>query len=57
VLNGKQLETKFISSSELQAVVDARTIEHAGLYPVVVASPNESGGVSNPAHLIVTFAE
>jgi imidazolonepropionase-like amidohydrolase len=57
VLNGKELETKFINSSELQAVVDSQTIEHAGLYPVVVVSPKESGGVSNPAHLIVTFAE
>jgi hypothetical protein len=47
VLNGKKLETKFISSTELQAVVDAQTIEHAGLFQGAVVSPEEPGGVSN----------
>ena len=57
MLNGRELETTFVSSSELQAVVDAQAIENAGVYRVTVISPNESGGVSNPTHLIVPFAE
>jgi hypothetical protein len=57
MLNGKELETTFINSGELQAVVDSRVLKKAGLYPVAVVSPNESGGTSNPTHLIVSFVE
>jgi hypothetical protein len=56
-LDGKQLETTFINSGELQAVVDSRVLKSAGLYPVTVVSPKESGGTSNPTHLIVPFAD
>jgi imidazolonepropionase-like amidohydrolase len=57
ILNGKQLETTFINSGELQAVVGSGVLKKAGLYPVTVVSPHESGGISNPTHLIVPFAE
>ena len=56
-LDGKLLETRFISSTELRAKVPPQVIEQAGTYPVTVVSPRESGGRSNPAHLIVTFAD
>jgi hypothetical protein len=55
-LNGKELETTFISSGELQAVVNSQLLKKAGLYSVTVVSPHESGGVSNPTHLIVPFS-
>jgi hypothetical protein len=49
------LETRFISSTELQAKIPPQAIKNAGTYPVTVVSPRESGGRSNPTHLIVTF--
>jgi hypothetical protein len=55
-IDGKLLETRFISSTELQAKIPPQAIKNAGTYPVSVVSPRESGGRSNPAHLIVTFA-
>jgi hypothetical protein len=56
-LEGKELETTFVSASELRAIVDSEVLKRAGLYRVTVVSPNESGGVSNPTYLIVPFAE
>ena len=55
-IDGKVLETRFVSSTELQAKIPPQAIKRAGTYPVTVVSPRESGGRSNPAHLIVTFA-
>jgi imidazolonepropionase-like amidohydrolase len=54
-IDGNLLETRFISSTELQAKLTPQAIKNAGTFPVTVVSPRESGGRSNPAHLIVTF--
>jgi imidazolonepropionase-like amidohydrolase len=54
-IDGKVLETRFISSTELQAKIPPQSIKGAGTYPVTVVSPRESGGHSAPAHLLVTF--
>jgi imidazolonepropionase-like amidohydrolase len=54
-IDGKVLETRFISSTELQAKIPPQAIKGAGTYPVTVVSPRESGGHSAPAHLLVTF--
>ena len=54
-LDGKELETRFINSSELQAALPS--IKKAGTYALTVVSPRESGGRSTPAHLLVTFKE
>jgi adenine deaminase len=56
-IDGKLLETRFVSSTELQAKIPPQAIKNAGTYPVTVVSPRESGGRSAPAHLIVTFAQ
>jgi imidazolonepropionase-like amidohydrolase len=56
-IDGKLLETRFISSTELQAKIPPQAIKSAGTYPVAVVSPRESGGRSTPAHLIVTFSQ
>jgi len=55
-IDGKLLETRFISSTELQGKIPLQALKNAGTLPVTVVSPRESGGRSNPAHLIVTFA-
>ena len=54
-VDGRLLETRFVSSTELQAKIPPQAIKKAGTYPVTVVSPRESGGRSTPAHLIVTF--
>lgn len=56
-IDGNLLETRFISSTELQAKLTPQAIKNAGTFPVTVVSPRESGGHSNPAHLIVTFVK
>lgn len=56
-LDGKELETRFINSAELQAMLPSQSIKKAGTYALTVVSPRESGGRSTPAHLLVTFKE
>jgi imidazolonepropionase-like amidohydrolase len=56
-VDGILLETRFVSSTELQAKLTPQAIKNAGTLPVTVVSPRESGGHSNPAHLIVTFVK
>lgn len=56
-LDGKELKTRFVSSTELKATVPAQTIKKAGTYSVTVVSPRESGGCSTAAPLIVTFTK
>lgn len=54
-LNGKALETHFISKNEVEATIPPQAIKRAGVYRVTVVSPGEFGGQSHPAHLIVPF--
>lgn len=54
-LDGKVLETRFLSSTELQATVPSQAVKNAGLHWVNVVSPRESGGVSTGAYLVVPF--
>ena len=56
-LDGKELETKFVNSSELKATIPGQAIKQAGTYSVNVVSPRESGGSSSSAPLIVTFTK
>ncbi|MBI4524546.1 MAG: amidohydrolase family protein [Deltaproteobacteria bacterium] len=57
ILNGDELETRFIGDELVEAIVPPEAIENAGLYCVKVISPRASGGESHPAHLIVTFRQ
>ena len=54
-LDGKVLETRFVSSTELQATIPSQAIKNAGLHWVNVVSPRESGGSSTAAYLVVPF--
>jgi hypothetical protein len=54
-LNGKQLETKFISPNELEAIVPPQMTAAAGSYPVVVVGQGDTASRSAATYLIVSF--
>lgn len=55
LINGKEIETKFVSRNELQAVVTAAAIAEAGMYKVTVKSRGEPIPESSPAPLVVKY--
>jgi imidazolonepropionase-like amidohydrolase len=57
LLNGKELETKFVSRSELQATVPAEAVKNVGMYKVTVRSRGEVIAESAPAPLVVKFKQ
>jgi hypothetical protein len=56
-LNGKELETQFVSRNELDAIIPADAIPDAGMYKVTVKSRGEPIAESNPAPLVVRFKQ
>ena len=52
---GKELATRFVSPSELEAVVPPELIKKVGSYPIVVVGQGDSASQSAPAYLIVAF--
>lgn len=57
LLNGKELETKFISRRELQAIIPADAIREPGMYLVTVKSRGEPMAQSNPAPFVISFTD
>jgi hypothetical protein len=57
LLNGQVLETKFVSRSQLQAIVPAALVRDVGMYKVTVKSEGETIAESNPAPLVVKFGK
>ena len=55
MMNGKPLETTFVSRTELDAVVAPEAIENVGMYLVTVKSRGEPVAESNPAPFVVSF--
>ena len=55
MLNGRELETKFVSRSELQATLPGDAIQNVGMYKVTVKSFGEAVPESAPAPLVVRF--
>ena len=55
LLNGKELDTKFVNRSELQATVPADLVKDVGMYKVTVKSRGETVAESNPAPLVVGY--
>ena len=53
--DGKELETRFMSPSELEAVVPPELIKKIGTYPIVVVGQGDSVSHSAPAYFIVSF--
>ena len=54
-LNGKELETRFVSGRELEATIPSEAIQKPGLYTVVVVNPGDFVSKSSPAYLIIPF--
>ena len=55
LLNGRELETRFVSRGELDAVIPPDAIQNVGMYKVTVKSRGEPIAESNPAPLVVGF--
>jgi hypothetical protein len=55
LLNGRELETRFISRNELDAIVPPDAIQNVGMYKATVKSRGEPIAESNPAPLVVGF--
>jgi Amidohydrolase family len=55
LLNGKEIETRFVNRGELEAVIPPDAIENVGMYKVTVKSRGEPVAESNPAPLVVRF--
>ncbi len=54
-LNGRELETKFVNRSELQAALPADAVSDVGMYKVTVKSSGETVAESGAAPLVVKF--
>jgi Amidohydrolase family len=54
-LNGKELETRFVSGNELEATIPPQALKQAGTYTVMVVSEGDFASRSEPAYLIVSF--
>ena len=54
-LNGKELETRFVSAGEIEATVPQQAIKEAGTYTVLVVGQGDFASKSAPAYLIVAF--
>ena len=57
LLNGQELATKFVSRSELEAVVPAELVKDVGMYKVTVKSSGEVIAESSPTPLVVKFRQ
>jgi hypothetical protein len=55
MLNGKELETRYISRNQIEAVIPPEMIADAGTYIVTVKSAGEQLPESYPEHLVVRF--
>jgi len=55
LLNGRELETRFVSRGELDAIVPPDAIQNVGMYKVTVKSRGEPIAESSPAPLVVGF--
>ena len=57
LLNGHELETRFVSRNELDATIPADAIKEVGMYKVTVKSRGEPVAESYPAPLVVSFKQ
>ena len=54
-LNGRTLETRFLSPSELEAIIPPRLTKEVGTYPIMVVGQGDFASKSSPAYFIVSF--
>jgi hypothetical protein len=55
LINGRELETKFVNRSELQAALPADAVKDVGMYKITVKSSGETVAESGAAPLVVKF--
>jgi len=55
LINGRELETRFISRTELQATLPPEAVSEVGMYKITVKSRGETIAESSPAPLVVKF--
>jgi hypothetical protein len=55
VLNGKELETRLVGPSELEATIPPHMTKDVGTYPVIVVAQGDFASKSAPAYFIVSF--
>jgi hypothetical protein len=56
-LNGKLLETRFVSPSELEATIPPQLTKEAGTYPIMVVGQGDFASKSSPTYFIVAFKQ
>jgi imidazolonepropionase-like amidohydrolase len=54
-LNGKELETRLVSPSELEATVPPQLTKEVGTYPVMVVGQGDFASKSAPSYFIISF--
>jgi len=57
MFNGKEIETLFISASELEASVPAQLTKKIGTFPITVVGQGDSASRSAPAYFIVSYRQ
>lgn len=55
MINGKEVATRFVNATELEAIVPPQMTRDAGSYPVMVVGQGDSASKSAPSYLIVSF--
>jgi len=53
--DGRELETRFISATELEAVIPAEMTKTVGTYPITVVGQGDFASRSAPAYFIVSY--
>jgi amidohydrolase family protein len=56
-LNGKMLETRLVSPSELEATIPLQLTKEVGTYPIMVVGQGDSASKSAPSYFIVSFKQ
>ena len=49
------LQTRFVSDSELTAVIEPRLLNQVGTYGITVVNPGSGGGTSNVIYFMIGF--
>jgi hypothetical protein len=57
LLNGRELETRFVNRTELDATIPLDAVQEPGMYKVTVKSRGEPVAESYPAPLVVRFKQ
>jgi hypothetical protein len=53
--DGRELETRFVSATELEAVIPAEMTKTVGTYPITVVGQGDFASRSAPAYFIVSY--